>query len=280
MVVRLMAVRLEWGFDMNPVRVNKQHPCPICGKDSWCLVGTNHVFCMRATSPNTRTFSDGSIAYLHPVGESAPKLSTREEPRPVMLDVRTVLHEWERYRRPGDMGRLAESLGVSQLSLEMLGCAKAPQPGTWAFPMRTGDGTFCGIRLRRDNGDKWAERGSHQGLFLPQGQISPVMLIAEGPTDTAAAITLGYSAIGRPSCSGGIHDVQMAVARLQVRMAVIVADLDEPGIRGAKTLQEHLPIPTAILLLPAKDLRSAVRSGIDKATLDSMIASLLWRRPH
>lgn len=264
---------------MNPIRVTKQHPCPVCGKPNWCMVGEKWVICMRISSKMTKNFCDGSKGWLHPVGETAHKLSPPTERKPVTLDVRTVLREWGRHRRPGAMSLLASDLGVTLESLELLGCTKAPIHGTWAFPMRTGEGEFCGIRLRRDNGDKWAERGSHQGLFIPQAQFSPVILICEGPTDTAAALTLGYSAAGRPNCCGGIQQLQTLVARLGVRMAVIVADLDDAGLRGAKTLQEHLPIATAVLVLPAKDLRSAVRAGIDRATMDAMISTLVWKRP-
>ncbi len=264
---------------MNPVRVTTAHPCPICGRSSWCMIGDRDVFCMRVTSTKTKEFKDGSVAYLHPVGKTAQNLSTRTQRKPVTLDVRTVLKEWGRFNRSGSMGLLAENLGVTLESLESLGCTKAPMHGTWAFPMSNGEGEFCGIRLRRDNGDKWAERGSHQGLFIPQVAFSPVILLCEGPTDTAAALSLGYSAVGRPNCCGGIEQIKTLVARLHVRMAVIVSDLDDAGLRGARTLQEHLPIATAILVLPSKDLRGAVRAGIDRATVDAMISQLIWRRP-
>lgn len=106
------------------------------------------------------------------------------------------------------------------------------------------------------------------------------LFILEGATDTACALSLGYQwCLGRPSCAGGIPHLQEAVKRLKIRRAVIVSDLDDPGLRGAQTLAMHLPIPTAIMLCPAKDLRQAVKNGMDKEMCDAAIRQLIWRQP-
>lgn len=174
---------------------------------------------------------------------------------------------------------LAMALGVTPRSLEVLGCVKTPYYDAWGFPMRSGTNVYVGIRIRKMSGEKWAERGSRSGLFIPQTDPLPMVLITEGPTDTAAAISLGYFAIGRPNCCGGIDHLKEAIRYFHIRRAVIVSDLDGPGLRGATTLAEHLPIPTAIICCPAKDLRQAVANGMDRDLCDAMIKQLLWRQP-
>ncbi len=104
-------------------------------------------------------------------------------------------------------------------------------------------------------------------------------MITEGPTDTAAAISLGYFAIGRPNCCGGIEFIKSALRYLGIRRVVIVSDLDDPGLRGATTLGLHLQIPWAILTCPAKDLRTAIQAGITRQVCDNMINQLIWKQP-
>ena len=59
--------------------------------------------------------------------------------------------------------------------------------------------------------------------------------IVESPTDTAAAIDLGFNVIGSPACVG-CEDMIASVASQHghVTMLAIIADADAPGQRGAK----------------------------------------------
>src|SRR6185295_4140079 len=98
------------------------------------------------------------------------------------------------------LSTFAATLGVKSEALEALGCAWAEPYRAWAFPMRNGDRNVIGIRLRNDAGHKWAVKGSKQGLFSPSYPASQTGFICEGPTDTAAALSIGLWAIGRPSC--------------------------------------------------------------------------------
>jgi len=63
-------------------------------------------------------------------------------------------------------------------------------------------GKIIGIRRRLPNGRKISLTSSKTGLFIP-ADLSPegLLLICEGPTDTAAALDLGFAAIGRPNCN-------------------------------------------------------------------------------
>lgn len=263
-----------------PVRVSRQNHCPICGKPDWCMVGDAYVLCMRVQSNKPKTLQGGEVGWLHVRGDHPPlRPENPEPPRPV-LDVNKILEEWSQFRNGPRLTELSVNLGVSVLSLQALEVVHAPYHNTWAFPMRTGDNAYCGIRLRNLKGEKWAQRGSHQGLFIPQMKLSSeqMILIVEGPTDCAAALTMGFYAIGRPSCSGGVDHLRTIIKHKNIRRAVIVADLDDPGLRGAKGLQELLPISTCILVCPAKDVRTFVNNGGNRDMIQSMVGQLLWRQ--
>lgn len=263
---------------MNWKRVNPKFRCPICKHDSWCLVSADAVLCMRVTSDRSKVLRDGSTGYVHRLNEPI-KVPTSEFRKPVpVINVGKLLDRWFS-KMPHALKRLAVRLGVSEQSLSRLNCCFASEHHAWAFPMRDGYGELVGIRLRSDTGQKWAVKGSHQGIFLPVGNAQEMVVVCEGPTDTAAALTLGYFAIGRPSCSGGGGDVRTAVKRLCVRRAVLVADNDGPGMNGAVMLADQLPVPNSILLLPSKDIRSFLNAGGTKGSLDAIIDGLVWRQP-
>ncbi len=137
---------------------------------------------------------------------------------------------------------------------------------------------MVGIRLRSDSGLKWAVTGSHQGCFVPAMDADQMALVAEGPTDTAAGLSLGFYCVGRPSCSGGMNDLRNLFRRRGVRRCVIVSDNDGPGLRGSEMFSRQVGIPNCIVVLPAKDLRSFVGLGGDKQLLQSMIDCSLWNK--
>lgn len=273
-------------------RVTKQHPCTICGKPDWCVVGLDIAICMRVTSSKSKTFVDGSIGYIHPlegavVREFPHHKAAREKP---ILNPEIKLKQWRDKIGSTALPVLAGQLGVSFESLFYLGCQRTTYYKTWAFPMRNGDNAIVGIRLRSEDGKKWAEKGSHQGLFIPQIDPQPTVYIVEGPTDTAAALTLGVYAIGRPSCSGGATDLLQVLRKLQIRKAVIVADTDNdkfrpdgahynPGVDGAMNLSELLGFPNCTLLLPTKDIRQFLSQGGNKKTLEYLANQCVWRQP-
>src|SRR5262249_61220748 len=104
---------------------------------------------------------------------------------------------------PGRLHQLALSLGLSVTSLSRFGVGWSAGHAAWTFPMVDHTGTVLGMRLRLPDGRKLSVRGGKEGLFLPRdfAAQSPV-LIAEGPTDAAALLDLGFpAALGRPSCT-------------------------------------------------------------------------------
>ncbi len=233
------------------------------------------VMCMRTASDKPKQLSSGDVGYIHSTNTNFPKVQVREKKREVVINVGRLMDEWWNEQRR-DIAELAASLNVATWALGRLGVTWSPPYYAWAIPFRDGYNNFTGIQLRYPNGKKLCVEGSHLGCFIPQQEPDPVALIVEGASDTAAALTLGYFAIGRPSCSGGLPHIQAAVRRLRVRRAVIVSDNDGPGMAGAKNLAQHLMIPSCVLALPCKDVRQYVQLGGTRELLDNMIEQAVW----
>jgi hypothetical protein len=62
-----------------------------------------------------------------------------------------------------------------------------------------------------------------------------------------------------------------------IKRAAVIADNDDPGVRGANMLVEHLGIPTAIIILPCKDLRDFIKFGGDDQLMQSYLESSIWK---
>lgn len=195
---------------------------------------------------------------------------------------------WRKWFAATDRERLDSfgmTLGVDTDALHSIGCAWAAPHNAWGFPMRNEYGQVIGIRLRNDEGFKWAVKGSHQGLLIPTNDDAALtetgtLWLTEGPTDTAAALTIGLAAIGRPSCLGQESMILKYMDIWKARRLVIVCDNDDPGLRGAAKLQSVCRVPSAIMLTPCKDLRSFVNCGGDYLTAQSMLNDLVWQIPE
>jgi len=194
-----------------------------------------------------------------------------------------LLRRFGRDTQPAEVARLAVRLGVTAGSLVRLGVAWAAPHRAWAFPMSNAKHETIGVRLRAEDGRKWAVAGSRNGLFWPDNlaEVGP-LLVCEGPTDTAAMLDLGYDAIGRPSCTGAVDMVIEVVRALKRRDVVVVADADGPGIDGADRLARALTEagrrPKVIRPHEGKDARAWVRAGATRAVVDTVIRNALhWR---
>jgi DNA primase len=147
------------------------------------------------------------------------------------------------------------------------------------------EGCVLGIQLRFPNGRKLAAKGGREGLFLPRGlpPQSP-LLIAEGSTDAAALLDLGFSnVVGRPSCRGGIKLLVALVRKRRRPEVVIAADGDEPGRRGAESLASVLMLfaPSVRVIRPPegiKDVRAWLRTGGTREDVQQAITAATARR--
>jgi hypothetical protein len=139
--------------------------------------------------------------------------------------------------------KLATELGVSTDALKRLRTGYSDEHGAFTFPMFDAAGRLLGARLRGCDGRKWSVRGGHEGLFIPRIDDRAAVnyvVVCEGPTDCAALLDVGFHAIGRPSCSGGVKHLVELVKRMRPDDVAILADDDSPGIRGANILASVL----------------------------------------
>jgi len=244
---------------------------------------------MRTQSPRTVPFKGGEIGYAHPHPDPKKRktYSQKAPRRPPQINARRLLQEWHRtyHAEQTRLPILASELGVTVNSLIYLECqAAGGWNRAWGFPMKDGFGNYIGIRIRNEWGKKWAVTGSQAGIFIPKVSLNSLrhetrMFVVEGPTDTAAGVDMGLFVVGRPSCSGGVTHVCNFARNKRVTQVVLIADNDEPGIRGAKDLQRWLKVPSCVLTLPCKDLREFIKIG-DRSTIDSMVEQLAWTQPN
>lgn len=260
---------------MKWLRVTRANKCTVCGKSDWCTYSPelNLACCMRIDSP--RLAKNGG--FFHSLGGTPvrPVLPDKHQ-APPSINATKIIRDWRIYTSADQIRSLAKELGVNPDALEALGTAWAPQHNAWAFPMKDGYGNVVGIRLRNRNGFKWAVPGSKAGLIYSQ-IIPGDACLCEGPTDTAAALTLGLNVIGRPSCRGSEDDILTALK--PCRRLLIIADNDDPGWNGAVHLQTRLKIPSVCWAPPTKDLREFLRAGGTPALLRSLTSSLIWTNP-
>lgn len=260
---------------MNWSRVTRSFKCPVCGKDTWCVFNDQVVLCMRVQSERPKVLKSGETGWLHRIG-SAPIYRPKVKPSPPSINARRTMNQWI----PSPVNRiseLADTLGLRMSALVDLETAWAYDYNAWAWAMKDGAGNWIGIRLRSSSGKKWAVPGSHAGIFIPVIKPQSTILITEGPTDTAAALCLGYYAIGRPSCSGGSQHIANFARRSGTRRIVIVADSDGPGVKGAEMIQQFLPCSSCVITLPAKDVRQFLNLGGTREMLDSIVSKAIWR---
>lgn len=194
------------------------------------------------------------------------------------LDAEPMWRKWFERTDYQLLDGLGMSLGVDTDCLKAIGCAWSTF-NAWAFPMKDSNGRVIGIRLRNNDGQKWAVKGSKSGLFIPSEYSylpDRVAYLVEGPTDLAAAMTVGLHAFGRAACIGQEPMILDHVRRTRIERLVIVTDNDEPGLRGAEKLQSMLSITSCIFIPPTKDIREFVNLGGDYRTMQACIKDLCW----
>lgn len=272
------------------IRVTRARQCPVCKHGDWCGITPDGrlVCCMRVQSDKPAR----NGGWIHSLDSAAPMpvAYRKPPPPPRAIDAARIWRRWYGSTSREMRDKHAESLGADPLALEALGAAWAPEHKAWAWPMHDGAGAICGIRLRAESGEKWAVKGSKSGLFMTNTQPPPgvPVMICEGPTDTAAALTLGYHALGRPSCLGNADTIKATLARWGATRVIIMADKDEkrkptgerwsPGQDGALRLAADLRLNYLLLIPPSKDIRQWLRDGVTREDVDTLIRQHAWRK--
>lgn len=271
-------------FNEKMQRVGPDKPCPVCDKSDWCLVAPDGsaAICGRIKEGSRKRC--GEAGYLHILedrhnGHDGHRGSARwrrsvtigHDRRGRVQDFGQMAAEYQSQLADDRLQALACSLGLSGRSLQRLGVGWDGR--AYTFPMSNDFGQIIGIRRRFPNGSKVSVKGGKNGLFIPTdlAEASP-LLVCEGPTDTAAALDLGFAAIGRPNCNSL---VEMTVRAVRDRgETAVVADNDDMGRMGAERLASVLALccPSVRIVHPpegVKDLRQWLRTGL--------IAEVLWK---
>lgn len=254
------------------LRVSRRRLCPVCHRPDWCMVSKddpeNPPLCICSRMESRIKYGDAG--WLHVLDAKRDRRPPRHE---VRIDCRKVEDHGVEARRYAETGlarlpRLADELSVTVEALRRLRVGWCEQEHCWTFPLFNAAGVCIGINRRLSDGSKRVFAGHRIGLYLPHDlplkMTGQTLLIVEGGSDTAAGLDFGYQAIGRFSCSSGGEEVRRLVRQRQPRRVVIVADADEPGIRGSARLRDDLRrfcIYISVIAPPAKDLRQWRQDG-------------------
>ena len=247
--------KVEKMLRVSDVKIN----CPVCGKPDWCLISPDGYV---AICPRTKSGrSLGEAGYLHFLAGNEVNLDdnfkTKKSKSKASINwvILNKLYTTNLKVVEKDIGSLFEGISYSTMKRLDIGF---DLDGAITFPVRDYDGTIVGIQKRNYYGSKYMVRGSKSGLFIPCGLNlhDEYLLICEGASDTLTALELGFSTVGRMSCTNGIKILKKFFKEWNGKPKnVIVADSDEVGIAGAKKLSKALDNIAHILIPPRKDFR-------------------------
>jgi hypothetical protein len=267
-------------------RCTRRNRCLVCGRPRYCsnFSDGSACICMWVEAGSVRRTKNGG--YLHrlkdmPRPKCIPGVRTRiiRSSAPVRDDLAAKMAEYRQAVHLDRLRELADALGVSAESLHRLGigwswnagrdekCDPMMRSGggAWCFPMFDSEGRIIGIKFRLADGQKLSIRDGREGIFRPADlPDAGTLFIAEGASDTAALLDLGYAAVGRPSATCGASILADLVKDRNFAGVVIVADADAPGQRGAASVASELVLHVGSVKLitpPAKDVREWKRQG-------------------
>lgn len=233
-------------------RITKDDPCPVCGREKYCMVNDNGSAVLCTKEPSDHPVGDAG--WLHVLD---PKRNLVEY-RPSKFEQLFAVYQQNVI---GGMSEfLAQSLNVTAKSIEALGIGFYPLEHAWVWAEMDELGNVTGLLKRYANGKKVMEKGSERGLIYqyPLSDNGKPIIVVEGASDCLAAMDMGYVAVGRPSADGG---GKLLSALLKGRDVIIVGENDGTvGVSGmekmaqllktsCKTVRKVLPPPKC------KDLR-------------------------
>ena len=135
--------------------------------------------------------------------------------------------------------------------------------------MSAASGRTVGIQVQRLNGSELLLEGGESGLFIPESLRHGVrLLVVDGPADTAAALDLGFQAVGRPSGTGEVSNLADLIERLQAPEVVVVDDADQQRGHDVRRLLTRLAAccPAVRVITPPAGIRGirnwAIRGAI------------------
>jgi hypothetical protein len=242
-VVDIVADYLTLSKDMKEktwTRVNRSAPCLICGKPDYCTRSSDLALCMRVESERPSACRLGG--WIHRLCDPPP---LKKPPPPTPPPDFSLLAAMLQSQAAPHLDAFAHSLSLPRSSLEALGVGAGFDREWWsAWPERTPSGAICGIKKRFPNGAKWYVKGSSPGLYFdPQMEPRPsTIFIPEGGTDTAALISMGMNAVGRPSALGGQRMLIEKLRSLKPGRVVVLGERDEDPTRRGDPKVPSCPI--------------------------------------
>ncbi len=184
-------------------RVTRNDPCPICGRGDWCLVAKDKsaAICPRTEAGSVKEI-EGS-GFLHKLDDRREGRQYRPQRRFAVgrdnkpgRDFKALHEQYVRQITTQQLDELSRLLGVSVPSLIRLGTGWCGE--SFTFPMYNEKRMIIGIRRRFPDGRKAAVTGSRNGLLIPADLPDDKnLLVLEGESDLAAALTLGFDGIAR-----------------------------------------------------------------------------------
>lgn len=181
---------------------------------------------------------------------------------------------------PAPIAALAVPEGVAPWAWDSLGAKQ--ERNQWVIPERDDRGTVIGWAVRRPDGSKSFKPGGHRGLTMKWpletsagSEPSDPVFIVEGQSDTAAGLTIGILAIGRPSASGG---GEYLCAVLKDRHVCVIVENDEAGKLGGNRIAARLATECAsvrVITPPQglKDLRRWVIAGASRQDIEDALGA-------
>lgn len=274
-------------------RVSHQNPCPICGKPDFCEIGDRAVLCQRVESEHPNKNKAGGWFHHFGTNNALKPALRRESARYIapLKEPETILLRWVKECNQMPVRCLAGNLGISEPQLHELDCIYNGL--VFCFPMRDDTGKIIGIRTRNNEGQKKAITGSRSGLFYSESPEALELLdenniafICEGPTNSAALLSMRLFPIGKPNCASGDQFVIGLLKRLNIRKAVVIADNDElkhgrrAGYIGADKLKSQLHVPSCQWVPPSpyKDIRDFYKAGGTREMILSNLKTKAWTR--
>ena len=278
--------------------VSRSNPCPVCGRVTWCSLGEEDgVYCMRSMKVEheggfpppgwtvlKRNPSDGGV-FLKPtsiINQRLDHQTPMSRPRFLKYSEPIRLANWSSIQDElcnniechPKLQELMMYFGLDDpIHLISLGLGWHSKYEAWSFPMYDYRNTVVGIRLRQIPLGQFAIKGSRQGIFRSEDALeNDFIMVAEGPSDTAALMSIGFDAIGRPSCRGAVGTTTKL---LNGKDVVIVSDNDGPGKTGAGDLASELAGACSrvrIIVPTRKDAREAIAYGATKQDFENLIS--------
>ncbi|NQV32183.1 MAG: hypothetical protein HQ515_05775 [Phycisphaeraceae bacterium] len=207
-------------------------------------------------------------------------------PRPTQqkrgLSAEQLEKQFRRYRNHRNTSvyhELARQLGLSVGILHKLEIGYTGR--CFTFPMYDENEALTGFRYRGWKGEKWAEKGSRNGLFIPRIESDKTMpiYVTEGASDCMSALEMGLQAVGRPGNRQCEFMLGEWLAGKDFADVVIFTDRDEPGWAGAIALADYLvsckSLSVRIIDPPEgyKDLRTWLNEGAMIRQVLDLVAS-------